>query len=222
MNYQSIYDKIITRARNRVINNNDYYELHHIKPKCMGGLDIPENLVHLTASEHYICHLLLSRLYPNNIGLIRAVMFMSSCSWYHKQPKNKTYSIYRQKFHEYYMNKRIKRNCQVCNKAMLVVKNLEKTKKYCSKECLTESNRTAKDIEINCKNCNKKIIKKSYTSKVFCCMECYDEYRGKHLVRRKQTTKKNCLFCSKEMELMPHLKDQKFCSHSCSRNYRKK
>lgn len=36
-----------------------YYEKHHIIPKWMGGSDKKENLVLLTAREHYLCHYLL-------------------------------------------------------------------------------------------------------------------------------------------------------------------
>ena len=38
-----------------------YTEKHHIIPKSMGGLDTKENLVVLTAREHYIAHLLLTK-----------------------------------------------------------------------------------------------------------------------------------------------------------------
>lgn len=39
-----------------------YTEKHHIIPKSMGGLDTKENLVVLTAREHYIAHLLLTKI----------------------------------------------------------------------------------------------------------------------------------------------------------------
>jgi hypothetical protein len=38
-----------------------YTERHHIIPLCMGGSDDKENLVTLTAREHYIAHLLLTK-----------------------------------------------------------------------------------------------------------------------------------------------------------------
>lgn len=38
-----------------------YTEKHHIIPRSMGGLDTKENLVVLTAREHYIAHLLLTK-----------------------------------------------------------------------------------------------------------------------------------------------------------------
>lgn len=39
-----------------------YTEKHHIIPKCMGGSDRKDNIVRLTAREHFICHLLLYRM----------------------------------------------------------------------------------------------------------------------------------------------------------------
>jgi 5-methylcytosine-specific restriction endonuclease McrA len=45
-----------------------YYELHHILPKSLGGLDLQENLVLLTAREHYIAHLLLYAIYKQKGG----------------------------------------------------------------------------------------------------------------------------------------------------------
>jgi 5-methylcytosine-specific restriction endonuclease McrA len=57
MNYQKIHDSIIERAKNR--NLLDYKERHHIIPKCLGGSDNLDNLVDLTAREHFIIHKIL-------------------------------------------------------------------------------------------------------------------------------------------------------------------
>jgi hypothetical protein len=43
-----------------------YSEKHHIIPRCIGGSDDSDNLVRLTAREHYICHLLLTKMYSDN------------------------------------------------------------------------------------------------------------------------------------------------------------
>lgn len=39
-----------------------YTEKHHIIPRCMSGSNDKENLVILTAREHYIAHLLLTKI----------------------------------------------------------------------------------------------------------------------------------------------------------------
>ncbi len=71
MDYQKLYDSIINKAKseNRKKFNGVYYEKHHILPKCMGGGNEKENLVLLTAKEHYVCHKLLFRVHPNNKGI---------------------------------------------------------------------------------------------------------------------------------------------------------
>lgn len=63
MNYQKIYNSIIEKARLRK-ELNIYFEKHHIFPKSLGGLDTEDNLVKLTYKEHYLCHRLLTKIYP--------------------------------------------------------------------------------------------------------------------------------------------------------------
>ena len=48
-------------SENRV-RDDDYYEAHHILPKCMGGDEI-EYLVLLTGREHFLCHYLLRNMF---------------------------------------------------------------------------------------------------------------------------------------------------------------
>jgi hypothetical protein len=74
MDYKKIYDKIIERAKNRILIG--YCEKHHIIPKCVGGKDVKTNIVTLTAREHFICHWLLHNIFPNNIKLSRAFTMM--------------------------------------------------------------------------------------------------------------------------------------------------
>jgi hypothetical protein len=75
MNYQIIYNQIIERAKNRVLEG--YKERHHILPKCLGGSNEKENLVELTAREHFLCHRLLCEIYPNENKLKHALWLMT-------------------------------------------------------------------------------------------------------------------------------------------------
>lgn len=75
MNYGKCYNLIIEKAVNR--NLVGYKEKHHIIPKCLGGTDVNDNLVFLTAREHFICHVLLAKIH-NSHGLWAAVQMMSS------------------------------------------------------------------------------------------------------------------------------------------------
>jgi hypothetical protein len=74
MNYQKIYNQIIERAQTRKLKG--YVEKHHIVPKCIGGLDIKENIVELTAREHFLCHRMLCEIYPKNTKLWYALWLM--------------------------------------------------------------------------------------------------------------------------------------------------
>ena len=84
MNYQKIYDNIVERAKteNREKNDIVYYEAHHIVPICLGGTGNVkqykkhENIVLLTAREHFICHWILHELYPENKELTKAFYLM--------------------------------------------------------------------------------------------------------------------------------------------------
>lgn len=75
MNYQKIYNQIINKAKNRELIG--YFEKHHIIPKCIGGNNNKDNLVKLTAREHFICHLLLCEIYPSENKLKQALWLMS-------------------------------------------------------------------------------------------------------------------------------------------------
>jgi hypothetical protein len=74
VDYAAIYDSLIARARGRF--RHGYMERHHIVPKCMGGSNRKENLVYLTATEHFIAHKLLVRIYPDVYGLAQALIAM--------------------------------------------------------------------------------------------------------------------------------------------------
>jgi hypothetical protein len=93
MNYQKVYDQLISRAKNRYIDG--YIENHHIIPKCMGGSDDPTNLVRLTPEEHYVAHQLLVKVYPKNEALIRAAIMMIP-----NRPSNKMYGWLKRRFSE--------------------------------------------------------------------------------------------------------------------------
>lgn len=64
MNHKLVYEKLIEKAVKRNSTRKDgYFEHHHIFPRALGGGDEPENLVYLTAREHYIAHLLLGHIH---------------------------------------------------------------------------------------------------------------------------------------------------------------
>lgn len=57
--YYKWYRNIIENAKRRDITG--YTEQHHIIPRSLGGSNDKNNLVALTAKEHFICHVLLTK-----------------------------------------------------------------------------------------------------------------------------------------------------------------
>jgi hypothetical protein len=91
MNYLWHYEKLIERARSRELDG--YKERHHVIPRCVGGGDSKENLIELTAEEHYVAHQLLIRIYPGVRGLVFAAVMMASAAQDNPgRTKNKLYS----------------------------------------------------------------------------------------------------------------------------------
>lgn len=72
MNYSRIYNNIIALGKTRTLPEDTYTEKHHVIPKCLGGDNSKDNLVKLTAREHYVVHWLLVKIYPGNPLLIYA------------------------------------------------------------------------------------------------------------------------------------------------------
>jgi hypothetical protein len=68
--YLKIYNRLIDRSKSRLISG--YTEKHHIIPKSLGGNGRSDNIVILTAREHYICHRLLTKI---TTGEARQKMF---------------------------------------------------------------------------------------------------------------------------------------------------
>jgi len=103
MNYSKVYALVIEKASkgSRKKGKEFYYERHHILPKCMGGGNEKENLVLLTAREHFICHWLLVRLYPENSKIVFA--FWAMCNQKSRGqkryiPSSRTYQEGRESF----------------------------------------------------------------------------------------------------------------------------
>jgi len=79
--YKSWYDYIIQKAKVR--NLSGYKEKHHILPRCLGGKDNQENLVELTAREHFIVHMLLCKFTKGEAK--RSMLYAFKCMCYYKK-----------------------------------------------------------------------------------------------------------------------------------------
>jgi hypothetical protein len=61
MNYRKLYFSIVEKRKVNIPEG--YTEKHHVIPRSLGGDNSKDNLVALTAREHFICHLLLTKMY---------------------------------------------------------------------------------------------------------------------------------------------------------------
>ena len=81
MNYKKIYESIVSKRKVQIAGG--YTEIHHIVPRSLGGSDTDDNLVRLTAREHFICHLLLTRVHKDDIisyrKMLKAFFMMLVC-----------------------------------------------------------------------------------------------------------------------------------------------
>lgn len=87
MNYEKIYNQLCTK-----VYDDEYTEIHHIIPKCLGGSNKVDNLIRLSAKAHYLAHRLLCKIYPDNTKLKFAFNMMSRSN--SKQKRNLTLQQY--------------------------------------------------------------------------------------------------------------------------------
>ena len=59
--YLTWYENLVAKAKAR-LSLDGYVERHHVVPVCFGGNNKAENIITLTAREHYIAHLLLWKM----------------------------------------------------------------------------------------------------------------------------------------------------------------
>jgi len=92
--YSKWYNQIVQHAQSRLIDG--YVEEHHIIPKSLGGTDLVENLVKLTAREHFICHLLLTKMVEGSYKykMIKAAQMMGFAHGNGQQRYKTTSRIY--------------------------------------------------------------------------------------------------------------------------------
>lgn len=174
MNYSKIYTDLVLRAKSR--KTKGYTESHHIKPRCIGGTDEKDNLVKLTAREHFIAHLLLSKIYPEETGLILAIQMMcvSSNSHSNERINNRMYSWLKEKFSKVISKQQMGEGNSQFGTMWIYNLELKESKKIKKEEFFTweqdgwikgrRLNFEKLSIEKNCLYCNSVIFNKNYCS----------------------------------------------------------
>lgn len=91
MNYLKNYNDYVAYVKNEVkLGNrprtkqtkkhfNGYWEFHHIIPKSLGGDNSEDNLIPLTAREHFLAHYLLTKIYSEGVAHSKMVFAFIRC-----------------------------------------------------------------------------------------------------------------------------------------------
>jgi len=137
VDYEKTYNSIVKHAKNRELKQ--YKEQHHIVPKCLKGTDSPENLVYLTAREHFIAHLLLTKIYPSSKKLKYAAWAMANqTSRRGYKVSARTYETLKEDFINIKSSK-VKIKCDNCNKIFLRQPSQTMSLNFCSRDCYISS-----------------------------------------------------------------------------------
>lgn len=78
--YTRWYWLIINKAKSNPLSADVYSEKHHILPRCLGGDNSKDNLIRLTAKEHYLVHLLLTKMGEGRAKYKLQVAFWRMCA----------------------------------------------------------------------------------------------------------------------------------------------
>ena len=135
MNYKRIHDEIIENRRALGIPKG-YSENHHIIPKSFGGTNDKDNLIRLTAREHFIIHRLLAKIYPNT-GMVHAIFKMACVDrhWGTYKVKSRTYERLREQ-HAF----RVKNDKEAARKKSEAAKGKRQTKEHIKKRTESRKN----------------------------------------------------------------------------------
>jgi hypothetical protein len=100
--YTRWYNNITENAKFRIIDG--YTERHHIHPRSLGGTNDKDNLVNLTAREHFICHWLLTKMHTGEARgkMINALYLMQGKNQYQDRYINsRVYETLRTEYAQY-------------------------------------------------------------------------------------------------------------------------
>jgi len=192
LDYSKHYQNLVNRAKHRRLDS--YVETHHIVPKCLGGSHDRDNLVELTPEEHYLAHLLLMKIYPNEPKLVYAAHMMTRGNGCHSWARsgNKLYGWLRRK-HSVTMSEDMKgKRCGEENSQFgtcWISKLSGRVSKKIKKELLPEyihngwvKGRYAWNEIKKCKNCSKEYTPNN------CEIYCSDLCKSNRKIKMKEPT----------------------------------
>jgi hypothetical protein len=223
MNYVRIYDAIIQKRK--AMPYEGYTETHHILPRSLGGSNSPDNLVKLSAREHFICHYLLVKIHPdgpNHYKMIRAFLMMLVCGDNQdRYVPSRKYQMLKEKHSEYLAI------------AYSGSGNSQFGTRWVSNPNTGVSMKLPKDSELpigfmegrnlKWKKCTSCEVDHMLSGAL--CLSCKVLFKSKYNTTPKKEkiskipvkkTEKICPICTKTFKVPPHLADKKYCSLKCS------
>jgi hypothetical protein len=197
--YSMCYYSIILRAKARALDDNIYVEKHHILPKSCGGNNSLNNLVKLTAREHFICHLLLPKMTIGNYHnkMVHALWRMCNSSKIGYKVSSRTYSVAREQHAEILStvgtSGQFKIGRTTWNKG--VARTVEEKQKISQARLGIPTGRTAKDFSTEWKEkiSNSKKGKSAWNTGI----THSDETKKLQSKIAKSRAKKECPYCAK-------------------------
>jgi 5-methylcytosine-specific restriction endonuclease McrA len=204
--YTKIYNNIIAIAKLRNLSGNVYKEKHHIVPKSLGGSNSDDNLVYLTAREHFVCHRLLTKM-TNGIEkakMVNAVWAMSNLRTNHQNRylvSSRVYQFLREEFSRQHAQWRVgqqhsedtKKKISIGNKGKQKFTLLGKPRSEQVKEKISNSLKGVQKSESH-----KQKIKEAHVG--FSGKITTLEHRKKISEKKLLTPKKECLYCGKQVD----------------------
>lgn len=178
-----------------------YTESHHVVPKSLGGSDDKNNLVKLTAKQHFVCHLLLTKMFAFNtyehFKMIHAFCMMErgTCNLKMQRYTSRVHEKQRQQFSEYLSLKQQGINNNQYGTIWIYNEKLNQCKKINKNDNIPDdwkkgrvlnwdnfSNQKTKEpqnVITNCIECGI-TFDTSSTRKTFCSHICGNAYRFKN------------------------------------------
>ena len=145
MNYKLIHDSIINNAKKRASTKKGaklilgYFETHHIVPKCMDGDNTKENLVFLSAREHFIVHILLVKIYPHDKSLLYACNRLIGDKR-ENRTNGKTYESLKRQISEYRKTQNKQNNIKIAEASIKISKSLKGRNKHTHPHVAAQAN----------------------------------------------------------------------------------
>lgn len=149
--YTRIYYSIVNNAKLQTRSKDVYLEKHHIIPISLGGENSADNLVKLTAREHFICHWLLTKMTEGKrkSSMIYALSMMRCTNKYQQRYNTKiTSRVYENLKGNRIVSEETKAKMKISNrKGYGRVQSIEeRTKRAISRTGSTQTDETKKKI----------------------------------------------------------------------------